>query len=296
MRRIIYLAGGLVGLLFCNVYSYAADRVAGNEQAPFKTTSNIYYGDATDYDKDLQSLDVYWQNTRRKLPVVIFVHGGGWAFGDKKDVGLKPEFFLSQGIAFVSMNYRLRWDYQIFDQAEDIVTVVKWVRDNAETYGMDGNKIILMGHAAGAHLVSLVGTNGNYMKLVGLSLGDLAGIVAIDTSSFDINRLMDELGSFIERRQHGLIFGKDEDVWRQSSPIFHVKKGSNIPGFAILYSVDDEQAKRQAGSFAKKLSDSNIDTIMIPGIGGAGHEVNNRIGSPNDTSTGALMAFIRAKT
>ncbi len=296
MRRIIYLAGGLVILLLCNVHSYAAGDASGEEPAPFKTTTNIYYGDVNDHDKDLQSLDIYWQSEKRKLPVVIFIHGGGWAFGDKKDVGLKPAYFLSQGIVFVSMNYRLRWDYQIFDQAEDIVTVVKWVRDNAETYGMDGSKIILMGHAAGAHLASLVGTNGNYMKLVGLSLGDLAGVVAIDTSSFDINRLMNELGSFIERRQHGLIFGKDEDVWRQSSPIFHVKKENNIPGFAILYGADDEQAKRQAASFAKKLNDADIDTIMIPGNVGAGHEINNRIGSPNDISTGALMAFIRAKT
>jgi len=265
------------------------------KQPPYNITRDIYYEDEAKHDPDLQSLDIYWQSKQDKLPVIIYVHGGGWAFGDKINIHQKPDYFLSQGIAVVSMNYRLRWDYRIFDQAEDITSVIVWVKNNAETYGLDADKIILMGHAAGAHLVSLVATNHSYLKAAGLSLGDIVSVVAIDTASFDINRLMVELGSFIERRQHQLIFGNDEEVWRQSSPIHHVASGKNIPAFAILYVARDEETKLQAMGFAKKLNDAEIDTIMIPGNEKTAQSINEELGKTGDIYTQALMAFIRAK-
>lgn len=246
-------------------------------------------------DRNLQSLDVYWQNKQQKLPVIIYVHGGGWAFGDKAEIHRKPDYFLSQGIAVVSMNYRLRWDYRIFDQAEDVASVVVWIKNNAETYGLDAGKIILMGHAAGAHLVSLVATNPNYLKAAGLSLRDITSVVAIDTASFDINRLMIELGSFVERRQHQLIFGNDEEVWKQSSPIHHVSSGKSILSFAIIYVAQDEETKLQAMGFAKKLSTADIEAIMIPGNEKTTQSINEELGKTGDVSTHALMAFIRAK-
>ena len=268
---------------------------AETESPQFNTTNNVYYGGEEKYRDDQQLIDIYWQSEQKNLPLIIYVHAGDWAFGDEKDTSSKPAFFLSHGIAVVSMNYRLRWDYKLIDQVEDIVSVVSWVKKNADNYGLDAGRIVLMGHAAGVHLVSLVGTNPNYLKFSGMSLKDLAGVVAIDTASYDINRLMDELGSFIERRQHRLIFGDDEEVWRQSSPIHHIAKGTGIPGFAILYSTQNEQSKRQATAFAKKLIGANIDTIMIPGSGRIGMSISDKLGTADDVPTGALMAFLRAK-
>lgn len=289
MRQLLRLLGGSACVLF------AIASTAAPDTTPYNITRDIYYGDESGVDRDLQSLDLYWQSKQDKLPVIIYVHDGGWAFGDKADVHQKPDYFLSQGIALVSMNYRLRWDYRIFDQAEDVASVIAWVKDNAATYGLDSNNIILMGHKAGAHLVSLVGTNQAYLKAAGLSLGDIAIVIAIDTVSFDINRLMVELGSFIERRQHQLVFGFDEDVWRQSSPIHHVSSGKNIPSFVILYMAQDEATKLQAAGFAKKLIGAEVEAIMIPGNEKNSQSINQELGESGDISTQALMAFIRAK-
>ncbi|MCZ6503644.1 MAG: alpha/beta hydrolase [Gammaproteobacteria bacterium] len=290
MRRLLQFLGGFTGLLFA--FTSAA---AESETTPYNITRDIYYVDETQPDRDLQSLDIYWQSEQDKLPVIIYVHGGGWLFGDKADIHRKPDYFLPRGIAVISMNYRLRWEYRIFDQLEDVTSVIVWVKNNAETYGLDASKIILMGHAAGAHLVSLVGTNHSYLKAVGLSLGDIVSVVAIDTASFDINRLMIELGSFIERRHHQLIFGGDEEVWRQSSPIHHVASGKNIPAFAILYVAQDEETKLQAMGFAKKLSAAEVETIMIPGNEKTAQSINEELGKKGDIYTLALMTFIRAK-
>ncbi|MDG1442930.1 MAG: alpha/beta hydrolase, partial [Pseudomonadales bacterium] len=138
----------------------------------YKVTRDIVYGDPKAFFSELESLDIYWQDNKESRPVIIYVHGGGWAFGDKSEVNSKPDFFVPNGIAFISMNYRLRWDDKLYDQLEDIVSVVKWVKDNSKTYGLDSKRVILMGHEAGAHLVSLISTDPRYMRAQGLSLNN----------------------------------------------------------------------------------------------------------------------------
>jgi len=251
---------------------------------------DLSYGDV-----DQQKLDVYYRSGSARLPVVIYVHGGGWAFGSKEEVHYKPQYFDEQNVALVSMDYRLRWDYETYDQAEDIVSVIKWVQDNAATYGLNEKKIVLMGHAAGAHLVSLVGTNESYMKAGGLQLSVISAVISIDTGSYDIERLMIELGSFIERRQHRLIFGNEQQFWREASPVSHVEADKGIPSFALLYVVDDEESTLQAKGFAKALSQAGVETIMIPGNDKTSDSIDEQLGSPGDKTTQALMTFLRAK-
>ena len=86
------------------------------------------------------------------------------AFGDKNEVNHKPDYFVPNGFAFISMNYRLRWDYELFHQLEDVVSVVSWVHENAGAYGPDASRIVLMGNGAGGHLASLVGTDERHLK------------------------------------------------------------------------------------------------------------------------------------
>jgi arylformamidase len=256
----------------------------------FLVARDLSYGDI-----DQQKLDVYYRSGSARLPVVIYVHGGGWAFGSKEDVYYKPQYFDEQDVAFISMDYRLRWDYETYDQAEDIVSVIKWVQDNAATYGLNEKKIVLMGHAAGAHLVSLVGTNESYLKAGGRQLSDISAVISIDTGSYDIERLMIELGSFIERRQHRLIFGNEQQYWREASPVSHVEADKGIPSFALLYVADDEESTLQAKGLAKVLSQAGVETIMIPGNEKTSDSIDELLGSPGDKTTQALMAFLRAK-
>jgi len=273
----------------------ATGKIESREGLVYQVAKDLSYIDGTDDDAKLQSLDVYWEDNKTLRPVVIYVHGGSWAFGDKKDVNFKPDFFVSQGITFVSMNYRLRWDYKLYDQLDDIASVVGWIKANSRTFGIDPDRIILMGHGAGAHLVSLVATDANYLRAKELEISDLRAVVAIDTLSFDIPRVMKELGGFIERRQHRLVFGSDEQVWDAASPISHVKPGKNIPGFAVLFVADNEANTLQAKAFTKKLSQAGIDTIMIPGNSKTSDTIDAELGQVSDTPTQAMMAFIRAK-
>src|SRR3954447_10027704 len=55
----------------------------------------------------LQTLDVYSPPKGKNLPVVFWIHGGGWQASDKTDMHVKPQVFNGKGFVFVSTNYRL---------------------------------------------------------------------------------------------------------------------------------------------------------------------------------------------
>ena len=261
----------------------------------YNTSRDISYAPTEEVGHEFQTLDVYWQDNQEKRPVILFVHGGGWAFGQKEDVGLKPAYFVPNGFAMVSMNLRLRWEFDVYDQLEDIATVTRWIKDQADTYGLDADRIILMGHASGAHLVSLVGTDERYLKAADMSFANIAVVVAIDTLSFDIPRVMTELGSFIERRHHAIIFGDDEEVWTAASPITYVEADKKIPAFALMYVADSEATSVQTKAFAKALAGAKVEAILIPGNEKTAQSIDEELGRSDDPSTQALMTFMRLK-
>jgi arylformamidase len=263
----------------------------------FETIRDVPYVPAK-LDQEVQSsqtLDIYKPEGGRKLPVVLYVHGGGWAFGSKNDVNLKPHYFTSKGFAFLSMNYRLRWDYKIYDQIVDVIAAVRWIESEGNEHGLDSSRIVLMGHQAGGHLVTLAAADRSFLEAEGMTGANIKAVVSVDSSSYDITRLMRELGSFVERRQHQLIFGNDENVWQAASPITHVDENRGIPPIALLYNPKMEASSLQAKGFAKELSRASVDVIMIPGSVDAPDRTDELLGSAGNVSTVALMAFLRSQ-
>ena len=111
----------------------------------------------------------------------------------------KANLFTDAGYLFASVNYRLSPDISSgspdFDadrvrfpnHPDDVARAVAWIADHAEAYGGDPDSILLIGHSAGAHLVSLVGTNPEFMKRVGVAPNQVIGVVSLDTATFDIS-------------------------------------------------------------------------------------------------------------
>jgi acetyl esterase/lipase len=119
-------------------------------------------------------LDLYvpsdYKESVKKLPLVIWVHGGGWQNGSKDSC---PALFLStKGFAVASINYRLS-QHAIFPaQINDCKAAIRFLRANAETYHFDESLIGVWGSSAGGHLVALLGTSGDIKELEG-NLGNL---------------------------------------------------------------------------------------------------------------------------
>ena len=88
------------------------------------------------------------------LPVVIWLHGGGWRFGDRRVSPDLVHFAQQSGVAVVSIDYRLSDEVKFPAPVEDVKTAVRWVRSIASSFGFDGARIGLWGSSAGAHLAA----------------------------------------------------------------------------------------------------------------------------------------------
>src|SRR6186997_1867641 len=88
---------------------------------------NIPYADP---GHERQVLDVYAPPDAKNLPVVFWIHGGGWQAGDKSDVKLKPQMFMDKGFVFVSINYRLLPAVDMGTLTRDVAKAFRWIEDH----------------------------------------------------------------------------------------------------------------------------------------------------------------------
>ena len=107
-----------------------------------------------------QVLDIHSPKDAQNLPVVFWIHGGGWQTGDKSAVQLKPKAFNDLGFVFVSTNYRLLPQVDMATIIRDVAKAIRWTHDNIAKHGGDPKQIFVMGHSAGGHITGmLMGTD-----------------------------------------------------------------------------------------------------------------------------------------
>ena len=107
---------------------------------------NIPYAEPAN---ERQMLDVYAPPKAKNLPVVFWIHGGGWQTGDKSSVQVKPKAFMDKGFVFVSTNYRLLPKVDMETIVRDVAKSIHWVHDHIAEYGGDPKRLFVMGHSAG---------------------------------------------------------------------------------------------------------------------------------------------------
>jgi acetyl esterase/lipase len=98
--------------------------------------------------------DLYIPAARSPLPVVIWLHGGGWRFGDRHLAPDLAQFAERAGLAVVSIEYRLSDEAKFPAPIEDVKTAVRWVRSVASYFRVDGGHIGLWGSSAGGHIAA----------------------------------------------------------------------------------------------------------------------------------------------
>jgi acetyl esterase/lipase len=208
-----------------------------------------------------QVLDVYAPLGARNLPVVYWIHGGGWTAGSKNDVDQKPQFFADKGFVFTSTNYRLLPEVVLSDIVRDVAKSVRWVHDNIAKHGGDPNRIFLMGWSAGAQLAALLCTDDRYLKAEGLSLTMVKGCVAVDGDTYDVPMVI-EMGNARRKARgqrppkfgHYQKFENDPARHRDLSAVTHVAPGKAIPPFLLLHLASDPSTTAQAERLADVLT------------------------------------------
>ena len=246
-------------------------------------------------------LDIYTPEkpADKSLPVMFWIHGGGWQAGDKSRVHPKPKVLMERGMVFVSTNYRLLPDVTMEELTDDIARSLGWVHKNIATYGGDPNRIFVGGHSAGAQLAALICIDDRYLKNEGVSFDVLKGCVPVDGDTYDIPKII----MTAEHRQtlyggrmftfgHRQKFGNDPEKHVNFSAVTHVAKGKNIPPFLVLYFPGNPDTRAQA-----QLLESTLRAADIParayGKSDSNHSrLNNDLGQPDDPATQELYKFL----
>lgn len=127
------------------------------------------------------------------MPCIVAIHGGGWVVNRR--VWFEPfaKYLASKGLAAVTIDYRKLPGVKIMDIIHDSKAAVRWVRANAEKYGIDPNSIGAIGASAGGHLVTLLGTTPNNPKLEGSGGNSqvssaVQAVVGIATPAFNLEK------------------------------------------------------------------------------------------------------------
>jgi acetyl esterase/lipase len=249
--------------------------------------------------RERQVLDVYSPPGAKGLPVVFWIHGGGWQAGDKSSVQLKPRAFTDKGFVFVSTNYRLLPHVEMETIVRDVARSIHWVHEHIAEHGGDPNRILVMGHSAGAQLAALVCVDDRYLKAEGLSLAIVKGCVPVDGDTFDVPAIIETAET--RCRVHGLPqatyghrekFGNDPAKHRDLSAVAHVAKGKGLPPFLIMHVADHPDTSAQARRLAAVLNGAGVP-VRVHGARESTHnKLNADIGRTDDPGTKALFEFV----
>lgn len=259
-------------------------------------TSNIPYADPA---HERQVLDVHAPDGADNLPVVFWLHGGGWQTGDKTDVQIKPRVFAERGFVFVSTNYRLLPHVEMGELFRDVAKSLGWVHRNIGAYGGDPTRIFVMGHSAGAQLAALLCIDDRYLKAEGVPFDVLKGCVPVDGDTYDLPAIITT--AEIRRTVHGLPlpefghrvkFGNDPRKHRDYSAVSHATQGKGIPPFLIIHDAGQPDVTAQAMRLAAALEAAEVPARRFGARETTHNRLNEDLGLPDDPATEELFNFL----
>lgn len=233
------------------------------------------------------------------LPVMFWIHGGGWQAGDKSDVALKPKVLTERGFVFVSTNYRLLPDVDMDTLIRDVAKSLGWVHKNIAEYGGDPNRIFVGGHSAGAQLAALLCTDERYLEKEGVSFASLKGCIPVDGDTYDLPKIIATAefraqlyGRPLPTFGHRQKFGNDPKRHVDFSAVTHVAPNKEIPPFLILYFPGNPATRAQAGRLAEVLQAAGIP-VKAYGKRDSNHSrLNDDLGKDDDPATVELYQFL----
>ena len=209
-------------------------------------------------------------------PAIVFIHGGGWSGGYKERFRRHASYFADKGIVSACITYRLSGEAKFPAAIEDCKFGVRWMRANAEKYGIDPDKIAVAGGSAGGHLAALVGTSGSVKELEGSSgyndYSSHVNLVIAFFGAFDMADMVDgstERGAEAVKKFIGGTLEELPEKYKLSSPVNFIDKTD--PPVLLFHGTDDKTVPySQSVKFKELLEKAGIPVELVTAKG-AGH-------------------------
>lgn len=244
----------------------------------FLTYKNVAYDTISGVNEGLLSVDVYVpRGGRIELPVVMYVHGGGWQGGDRANVDSLAKAFTDSAWVFVSVNYRLSPACPPCDltsdtavrspmHARDVAKAIAFVKARIGRYNGDGRRICLLGDEAGGHAVLLVCTNGEFLESQGVAASNIRAACTTRALLYEVPRTIaastgDERSLFLNA------FGSDSVEHLRASPADHLQQAHTYPPLLCYSGMGDVEVQRlRAFSDSCLKYNRTLATAAVPNI------------------------------
>ncbi len=201
-------------------------------------------------------LDLYVPETRTPPPVVIWFHGGGWKYGDKRSHLFVREL-TRYGFAVASVQYRLTWSAKWPAQRDDCLAAIDWMRDHGREYGIDPRRIGLSGSSAGGHLAALAGV----LERVPRVKAVVAMYPPTDMTALSAHYRDKRLFNLIVQL-FGAPYEKTARQAKESSPVNFVT--SHAPPFLLIHGDwDIVVPAEQSREFDRKLREAGVESHLL---------------------------------
>ena len=270
--------------------SEAADAIA---RAGIEVRRDIVYQSVDGVDEERLSLDLYLPSPAHRrsarAPIILYLHGGGWMAGSKEQSFLQPLVFVPEGFVYASANYRLRPEATLAEMAQSAADALGWLARHAGEFGGDPHRIFLIGHSAGAHLVSLLGTNAAFLERAGVPRASVRGVISLDTAVYDLPGLLGSTAAPI----HRTVFGTDRELQEEVSPWHHVEYGVPQSAFLVFYSDGRPEALTQAIPFGRRLREAGHLAEVVEAVDHDHGQVNQLLGTEGNVPTARIVEFVR---
>lgn len=233
-----------------------------------------------------QRLDVYLPPAANNAPILLMVHGGAWQHGDKAASAVvtnKVGHWLPKGYILVSANYRLSPPDPLA-QAQDVGRALAFVQAQAQQWGGDPQRVVLIGHSSGAHVVSLLASGVPTDSTDGPPVW--LGTVALDSAAFDVAKIMGRR----HFRFYDDVFGDDPAYWRATSPLHRLSVAPKP--MLVVCSSDRRASCPQARGFVQKVEQLGGRAQMLP-IALSHKQINEQLGLPG-RYTDAVDSFLHS--
>ncbi|HEX2995212.1 MAG TPA: alpha/beta hydrolase [Anaerolineales bacterium] len=205
-----------------------------------------------------QTLDVYFPQAGGPWPAVVYIHGGGWRYGDKSEAAGMAAGMTAQGYLVASINYRLYPTGKFPDMIEDAKCAIRFLRHNAGAYNLDPGRIAAVGVSAGGHLAALLGTTDESAGWdVGEYLDQSSRVQAVVTMSapLDLKREFPTADTTFRE------VGAGQDL-AAASPITYVSAGD--PPFLLIQGDRDELVPAEQGQLMyDRLTQANVPVQLV---------------------------------
>lgn len=285
----------IIRLLLIFLTAFAGTQAAfaqKKDENSYLKIANVRYATHTKADPKQNMLNVYMPKKGSNSPMVIWVHGGSWAYGDKDNMLYKAEYFTARGYVFVSINYRLSPDVKQPANAQDVADALYWLYENARHYSADPEKIFMIGHSTGADLAALVSIDNKYLEKSGGSLAILDGVVLLDGTGYDVALLMKNADNKMKEWYLESV-GKTKKDWDQASAVNFIDPEHTGPSFMIAYADEQEPSEKQAIALSKKLSEANVKNKVFHYEKKSQSSINKELGKETDKPTEDIYRFLQ---